>query len=206
MAVEGVALETAAQGKDIALKRRQRSSSIEFPNPQTSFETPRPSSVSTPRTSVSSSVRGTPKPSKYVSKMAKARDEKKREDGAATAVSSNGDKPMTSSDLETSSIPSTGSGTQSEKSQGHEDKVANLPKFGEWNKHSANSGPCYTTLFQNVAQEKKAGGPIRVRGSRSADSGPGEDLYGYQHDSALNKHKKKTSRGFLSCFKASVSP
>lgn len=212
MAVEGVILEKATVEKDIVLKRRQRSPSAESPNPPSSYETPRASSASTPKSSVPSSVRSTPareKPSKYVSKMAKAREEKKRKEAAAAPPNStNSEKSMMSSELETSgSIPSTESGTLSEKSQANVDKLGILPKFGEWNKHSANSGPCYTLLFQNAAQEKKIGGPIRVHGARTMDASvPNQDLYGYNKSAPAIKPKKlKKSGGLLCCFKTSES-
>lgn len=204
MAVEGSNLEQARQDSDIMLKRR----TVESSRAPASFDTPRASSASSvPSSTVS--VRSTPtaknreKPTKYVSQMAKAREEKKRSSTAAGCESSS-DCKSSSSDMETSSNPSS---TETTSSSNNSDKLSNLPKFGEWEKHSANSGPCYTLLFQNAAQEKKIGGPIRVHAPLPAVRN--EDLYpeGINRAACVKKPpRKRKSHGLLSCcFKSSES-
>lgn len=213
MAVEGIVLEKAREeSKDVALKHRH-----DHQTPKAAenvvVETPRASSVSTPKSSVPSSAKSTParmreKPTKYVSQMAKAREEKQRQ-AAATARDQN--NTSSSSDMETSSNPSTESSTSvhsdMSKKSGIEDKLGNLPKFGEWDRHSVNSGPCYTLLFQNAAQEKKIGGPIRVHASRPSDQpAQNEDLYGYNRDASVKKPGRKTKQcSLLCCFTSSES-
>jgi len=194
MAVDGIVLEKFRQEGDLVLKRRLASS-----NPPSTFDTPRASSVS----SVPSSVKSTPRrnrerPTKYVSQMAKAREEKKR---AAREASSHSDKSTTSlsSDMETSSNPSSASGNSLQSG----DKPSALPKFGEWVNHSANSGPCYTLLFQNAAQEKKIGGPVPVH--EPVCPAPNEDLYGYHRSGSVRKPRKRQFYGLLFCFTCTES-
>jgi hypothetical protein len=57
--------------------------------------------------------------------------------------------------MESSSNPSTGSVASDASSAVTRNAGLDVPKFGEWEKHSVNSGPCYTLLFQNAAQEMK---------------------------------------------------
>lgn len=211
--------------KDIVFKSIEHYIAQSLPeSPRTSaFETPRASSAeaSKPRDTLRAGWKD--RPAKYVSPMAKARAEKKCKE-----ISSGKSKDWpTLSDMETSSTPSSGedgslhlelsNGLQtkapsvgvkarpSTASKEDAEKVlggsGHLPKFGEWDKHSANSGPCYTLLFQSAAELKKTGGPVRVYAQKPPSSpGVTEDLYDYKPVSAGARAKKKTQCGFLSCF------
>jgi hypothetical protein len=185
------------QEQEIVLKAKEESYSSK---PSSTFSTPRPSSVATPK---GFGTRLTPAPRKYVSPMAKAREEKKRREAE-------GKEWQGLSDMESSSNPSTGSVASDASSAATRNAGPDVPKFGEWEKHSVNSGPCYTLVFQNAAQEKKAGGPIRVHAHRSDSPPRTQDLYQpppANTTKGLNKKKKKkkTPFPFLCCFTSSSS-
>ena len=64
-----------------------------------------------------------------------------------------------------------------------------VPKFGVWENQNDTSDPCYTLLFENVAQEKRVGGPIRIHANRPGSPSGCEDLYDYNPIKARkNKH------------------
>lgn len=180
--------------RDTVLKAKEQDV-VESPSTLSSaLATPRASFVATPKGSGKGTPRdhGTLAPKKYVSPMAKAREEKKRREAESNGKSK--DWPSLS-DMETSSNPSSGS-VDSDISTG---KVAKLPMFGEWDNHSVNSGPCYTILFQNAAQEKKIGGPVRVR-ANVPPSSPARTQDLYHSTPATLKAKKRMQYSFLCCF------
>ena len=191
-----VVAKACDQERDIVLKTGDQGSDdyldAESSKPSSTFDTPRASSVATPRGSVKSTPRATPAPKKYVSPMAKAREEKKRRQAGGDSTKCK-DWPNLS-DMESSSNPSSGSLNSNTSTS----KPANLPKFGEWDRHSANSGPCYTLLFQNAAQEKKSGGLIRVHADGPLSPGRTEDLYKFAPATA--KPRKRMHRTLLCCF------
>ncbi|KAG0622960.1 hypothetical protein M758_3G137000 [Ceratodon purpureus] len=191
--------------RDIVLKAKVEALHMEYSNvsspkvPSSASDTPRASSVATPKGSVKSSARSTPAPRKYVSPMARAREEKKRREAGESNKSK--DWPCLS-DMESSSNPSTSGSLHSDMST---TKPANLPKFGEWDKHSVNSGPCYSILFQNAAQEKKIGGPVRIHSTQPNSPPRTQDLYqalppATTKSTKKPKSKKKKQSSIFCCF------
>lgn len=77
-----------------------------------------------------------------------------------------------------------------------------LPKFGVWDNNNNNddNGPCYTLLFENVAQEKRIGGPIRIHAPRSCSPARNEDLYNYNPASIKAARKTRQYPSLLCCF------
>lgn len=76
-----------------------------------------------------------------------------------------------------------------------------LPKFGVWDNQNDASGPCYTLLFETVAQEKRIGGPIRVHAARPASPVQSEDLYTYNPGAIkARKSKLQLHLSLLCCF------
>lgn len=158
---------------------------------------------------------------KYVSQMAQAREEKKRREASSGKSkdwpgSSDADTSSTPSSADsgslTSDVPngvqregaaavaknggSTASKLEAEKAVGG---PGHLPKFGEWDNHTVDSGPCYTLLFQNAAEQKKNGGPVLVHAQKpSSKPGVTEDLYDFNYGGMKSKKKKQFI--LLCCF------
>jgi hypothetical protein len=129
------------------------------------FSTPRPSPVTKSKGFGTPRERLTLAPWKYVSPMAKAREEKKRREAE-------GKEWQGLSDMESSSNPSTGSVASDASSAATRNAGPDMLKFGEWEKHSVNSGPYYTLLFQNAALIA----PGRLQGSMWTARSPGMRL------------------------------
>lgn len=77
-----------------------------------------------------------------------------------------------------------------------------LPKFGVWdnNNNNGDNGPCYTLLFENVAQEKRVGGPIRIHAPQPCSPSRNEDLYNYNPTSIKAARKTRQYHSLLCCF------
>jgi hypothetical protein len=75
-----------------------------------------------------------------------------------------------------------------------------LPKFGVWDNHNDDNGPCYTLLFENMAQEKRIGGPIRIHAPQPCSPAPCEDLYNYNATSMKAARKTRHYPSLLCCF------
>lgn len=78
---------------------------------------------------------------------------------------------------------------------------AGLPKFGVWDNPNDAAEPCYTLLFENVAQEKRTGGPVRVYANRPASPTRSEDLYKFNPGAIkVRKSKQSLHHSLLRCF------
>lgn len=75
-----------------------------------------------------------------------------------------------------------------------------LPKFGVWDNNNEASAPSYTLLFENVAQEKRIGGPIRIHAPRPCSPARSEDLYNYNPTSIKAARKTRQYHSLLCCF------
>lgn len=75
-----------------------------------------------------------------------------------------------------------------------------LPKFGVWDNNNDDSSPCYTLLFETVAQEKRIGGPIRIHAQRPCSPTRSEDLYKYNPPSTKTARKTRQYHSLLCCF------
>ncbi|KAG0562642.1 hypothetical protein KC19_9G162000 [Ceratodon purpureus] len=99
-------------------------------------------------------------------------------------------------------IPSSGYIAKPRDSVSEEDGASRrLPKFGVWDNQNDASGPCYTLLFESVAQEKRIGGPIRVHANRPSSPAQSEDLYNYNPGAIkTRKSKLQLHHSLLCCF------